>query len=433
MPRLAWFSPLPPAPTGIADYSADVLGILSACHRIDLFHAQTEVDASRLPAACRAFPSDAFEARHAERPYDLAVYQMGNGPAHDFLYPWLPRRPGLLVLHELVLHHARARALLESPAALAYRREPSSAPRREAALAELQLYRDEIAYCYPRQAGRLAAAQLETAGRLLPYAYPLFRLPVEAARATAAHNEFTLQALREELPEATLARVAMPMARSAVAAGAAARIRARHGIASDELVVASFGLLTPEKRIDSLARAAARARALGTRLRLLLVGPLADATSLWSRLAELGLRDVAVVTGRVPFGELPLYIEAADVAVHLRYPSARETSAALLRVLAQGRATVVSDLEHLADIPDDAVLRTDADDEEGGVLRGIVALAENPALRARLGLRAAAYVARAHSPERCLATYEAAIEAALRGPVPTGRSAWPAHWRQPQP
>jgi glycosyltransferase involved in cell wall biosynthesis len=429
MARLAWFSPLPPAPTGIADYSADVLRLLCSVHRVDAFHAQERVLESALPAACQAHPAEAFAERHARRPYDLAIYQMGNGPAHDFLYDWLPRQPGLLVLHDLVLHHARARAFLDSPEALAYRHEPSSQERRQAALLPLQRYREELAYNYPRQAGRLASAQLETAGRLLPYAYPLFRLPVEASRATAAHNGFMLRAIREELPEAALARVAMPMARALVGADAAARIRARHGIAADELVVGSFGLLTPEKRIDTLSRAAARARALGTKLRLLLVGPLPDAAAHWTRLGELGLRDAAILTGRVPLDELPLYIEACDVVVHLRYPSARETSAALLRVLAQGRATVISDLEHLDEIPSEAVLRADPSDEEGGVLRAILTLGQSRGERERLGRRAAEFTARAHSPERCLATYEAAIESALRSPAREPRAAWPAHWR----
>jgi glycosyltransferase involved in cell wall biosynthesis len=428
MARLAYFSPLPPAPTGIADYSVDVLRLLSAFHRVDAFHAQERVDEAALPAACPAHRAEAFAQRHAERRYDLAIYQMGNGPAHDFLYHWIPRQPGLLVLHELVLHHARARAFLDSPEALAYRHEPSSALRREAALLPLQRYRDELGYSYPRQAGRLASAQLETTGRLLPYAYPLFRLPVEASRATAVHNGFMLRAIREELPETPLARIAMPMARVAVGAEAVARTRARHGIDRDELVVGGFGLLTPEKRIDTLARAAARARALGSRLRLLLVGPLPDPAALWARLGELGLRDVAILTGRVPLEELPLYIEACDVVVHLRYPSARETSAALLRVLAQGRATVISDLEHLDEIPRDAVLRADASDEEGGVLRAIVALAGSRGARERLGRKAADFTSRAHSPERCLATYEAAIETALRSQAPEPRAGWPAHW-----
>jgi hypothetical protein len=99
-----------------------------------------------------------------------------------------------------------------------------------------------------------------------------------------------------------------------------------------------------------------------------------------------------------------------------------------LRVLAQGRATVVPDLQTLAEIPEQAVVKFDLRDEEGGVLRAILQLAARPAERERLGRSAAAHVARRHSAERCLATYGAAIEAALRA-EPRSRPGWPAHWR----
>ncbi|PYQ18520.1 MAG: hypothetical protein DMF79_14765, partial [Acidobacteria bacterium] len=176
--RLAFLTPLPPARTGIADYAVEVLGLLADRHAIDVFHAQESVEADRLPPSATVRPASEFLPRHRERPYDLAVYQMGNGPDHAFLYEPLARVPGLLVLHDLVLHHSRARTFLESPAARAYARDPASAVLREAAEPALRAYRDEVAYSYAGQAGRLAEAHLGTVGDLLPYAYPLFRLPV---------------------------------------------------------------------------------------------------------------------------------------------------------------------------------------------------------------------------------------------------------------
>ncbi len=134
-----------------------------------------------------------------------------------------------------------------------------------------------------------------------------------------------------------------------------------------------------------------------------------DLAGLERLLARLGVRERAVVTGRVPFAELPTHMEAADLVAHLRYPTARETSAALLRVLAQGRPTVVSDLEHLADLPADAVARADVTDEEGELTRAILRLAGDPPTRHRLGAAARAFVLREHSPDRTRAAYEDAL------------------------
>ncbi len=162
-------------------------------------------------------------------------------------------------------------------------------------------------------------------------------------------------------------------------------------------------------------------------LRLLLVGPVPDRPALEAQLRALGLLQRTIICGRVPLDTLADHVEAADIVVHLRYPTARETSAALLRVLAQGRPTILSDLEHLRDIPSQAVYRTDVADEEGEVFRAIMRLAANPAQRERLCAASRAFVADAHSPARCAADYEVALEATRRARTPVLPSP-PPHW-----
>jgi glycosyltransferase involved in cell wall biosynthesis len=357
---------------------------------------------------------------------------MGNGRTHDRVYDLLPRLPGLLVLHDLVLHHSRAGMFLDSPEARAYARDPSSARLREAAQRPLQAYAEELAYAYPAQAERLGLAFLETVGDLLPYAFPLFRIPVEAARLVAVHNDFMAEALRAEAPGAEVVRIPMAAEEAPVSREAVAGIRARHGIGADEFVVGSFGLVTREKRVETIARAVARAAAHVPRLRLLLVGPVADPDDLRRMLEARGVLGRTVVTGRVPLEELPAHMGAVDLAVHLRYPTGRETSAALLRVLAQGRPTIVSDLEHQADLPEAAVVRADPTDEEGEVTRAILRLHDRPEARARLGNAARDFVRREHSLARCRDGYEAAIARAAAMPDPPARL-WPAHWPRPTP
>jgi hypothetical protein len=45
------------------------------------------------------------------------------------------------------------------------------------------------------------------------------------------------------------------------------------------------------------------------------------------------------------------HLAACDVTLNLRWPTARETSGPWLRALAAGRATVITDLVHLDDVP----------------------------------------------------------------------------------
>ncbi len=426
--RIAFLSPLPPAPTGIADYSALVLALLAGVHEIEVFHDQREVEPARLPAACRVQPVTEFLSSHAAQPYDLVVYQLGNGPAHAFLYPLMARVPGLVVLHDLVLHHSRARTFLDSPEAAEYRASPGDATARDAAARIRERYLDELRYAYPEHAERLFEAQLGTVGTLLPYAYPLCRVPLEAARLVAAHNDFMVRAIEAEAPGVAAVRIPMAVEARSVGAYPVASLRARYGFHVDDIVVGAFGLLTREKQIETVARAVARASATVPHLRLLLVGPSPEPLALDDMLRRVGVRARTVVTDLVPFWTLPAHMEAADLVVHLRYPTARETSAALLRILAQGRPTILSDLEHWADIPDDAVVRVDVAEEEGQVTRALLQLAGDRARRLRLGERARAFVAREHSQASCRAGYETAIAMAAAWPDPPAR-AWPAHWR----
>ena len=428
--RLAFVSPLPPAPTGVADYTADVLRLLAPSHEIEAFHAQDVVEAARLPGSVRVRRAEQLPARHAERPFDVVVHQLGNSEAHAFVYGLLSRFPGLLVLHELVLFHSRAAMFTDSEPVRAWRRAPESPAARAGAQPALDAWRDELVYSYPDRGRRLFAAHMGTVGDLLPYAYPLLRIPVEASRAVLVHSTFAAAAVRDEVEGAAAIVVPQPVEALDVEPAAVRALRARLGFAPDEVVVGCYGLLTREKRIDAVARAVARASAAEPRLRLLLAGPVADRRALEQALAALGLAARAVVTGRVPHEELAAHIAAADVVAHLRWPTARETSAALLRVLAQGRPTIVSDLQHQSELPASAVRRIDPA-READLEPAIVELARDPGRRRLLGEAAAAYVRRAHAPARVVAGWSAALELAQRRPLPPAR-AWPAHWPRPQ-
>src|ERR1041384_7217427 len=82
--RLAWFSPLPPAATGVASYSADLLPLLEG--------ASLDIDRYEQANAHQ------FVWRNRQSPYDLVVYQLGNSRWHDYMWAYLFHYPGLAVL-----------------------------------------------------------------------------------------------------------------------------------------------------------------------------------------------------------------------------------------------------------------------------------------------------------------------------------------------
>ncbi|MBX7186553.1 MAG: glycosyltransferase family 4 protein [Vicinamibacteria bacterium] len=405
--RLAFVSPLPPAPSGIADYTMDVARALQGPHRIDLFHDQAEVSESLgLPS----FPIAELPARAGAEPYDAVVYQMGNAPVHDFMYAWMERVSGLVVLHDLVLHHSFARRFLESPEARAYARDPANREKQVEAEKAHRSFEAAIEAVYPGQAARLRDAHFNTTGDLLPYVFPLFEPALVRARGVGAHNAFMVQAIQAARPDLTCVQLAMPVRPMAVRAGESAALRARFGLRDGEPVVGCFGLVTREKRIETVARAVARVSELHPNVRLLLAGQVSDPSWLESLLDRTSVSKRTIVAGRIEAGAFAAAMGLADAVVHLRYPTARETSAALLRVMAQGRPAIISDIANQSEIPDDVARRVDPIDEEGDLARAIEWALSNPEAASKMGERARRFVETAHSEARTRESYEALLK-----------------------
>src|SRR6478735_8877433 len=163
--RLAWFSPFPPVRTGIAAVSAELVAALERRgFSIDRYPAEAAHD---------------FPWRQRQSPYDLVVYQFGNSSHHDYEWAYALRYPGLVVLHDTHLHHARAAFLL---------RERRSAD-----------YRAEFVRNHPGVGPD--AAELGVAGfdSFLYYQWPMVRGLVTAARLVAVHGEATRELLVESL------------------------------------------------------------------------------------------------------------------------------------------------------------------------------------------------------------------------------------------
>src|SRR5688572_13064545 len=102
--RIAWFSPMPPGRSGIAAYSAELLSLLRPRYEaIDVF-----VDRNPARSEDHVFSAHDVVWRQRRNPYDVTVFHLGNASCHDYMWAYLFRYPGLVVLHDAQLHQARA-------------------------------------------------------------------------------------------------------------------------------------------------------------------------------------------------------------------------------------------------------------------------------------------------------------------------------------
>ncbi|MCX6550553.1 MAG: glycosyltransferase family 4 protein, partial [Acidobacteria bacterium] len=333
--RLAWFSPLPPNRSGIAAYSAELLARLSG-HTIDAYvddgrGGDALATTAPIPGV-RILGTHDFTWRAVREPYDLIVYQLGNDLCHDYMWPYLVRYPGLVVLHDAQLHQSRASALL-----------------RRAREAD---YRAELAYCHPEAPSGIADLVISGLGGTLYYVWPMVRVAVESGRLIAVHNDSLRRDLEAAFPGHAIQHVRPGVPDIGCPAGAArAEVRRRHGIPDAAVVFGSFGRVTAEKGLTRVLGALATVAPSMPAVRLLIVGATPAYFDVAEQAKALGVADRVVITGYVDDVALPEYLEAVDVCLNLRWPTARETSAAWLRCLAAGKPTIVSDLAHHTDVP----------------------------------------------------------------------------------
>jgi glycosyltransferase involved in cell wall biosynthesis len=415
---------MPPTATGVAACSRALVDALRNDHELDVFvHRTADAGTDDRRARPDLRSAHNFVWLHRQAPYDLIVYQLGNSSHHDYEWPYVFRFPGLTVLHDAHLHHARAAMLLRS------RRADD--------------YRIEFAWNHPGTSPALAELAVAGFDNHLHYLSPMTRLVTRASRMVAVHSEAAAERLREEVPDARVDAIhlghgrALPIAEAAVLRQAA---RHRYGIPDDALVFGCYGGLTIDKRVTQVLAAFAATRGFVPSARLLLAGGTPPHYDLEADIDRHALRECTTITGYLPAEQdFTAAIAACDVALNLRWPTAREVSGPWLRCLAAAKPTVIVDLAHLAEVPSldprtwlpnvvcgarsdrptaPVAVAIDITDEDHSLRVAMRRLATDAVLRSALGTAAQQYWSINHSMDAMLRDYRRLIGDALQSPAP---------------
>jgi glycosyltransferase involved in cell wall biosynthesis len=388
-PRVAWVSPLPPTPSGISDYSAELLHRLADELDLTLVVSPEATTATTVAKRWPVLRSGQAVAEHRHNPFDLFVYHIGNSDLHIYVLPLMRQQSGLVVLHDVFIGGLalRAHAVGAWPGDL-----PADVEREGASELAAQLRRGEGDH------GRIVTE------------VSLCRTLVESSEGVVVHNAWAWQQARRHTVSPVF-RIPMGVPRARREATAAARVEL--GLPRTAFVVATLGEVTPAKQIDRLVRAAASLpdRVRG-RLLLIVAGdtPPRCAADLSEVARRAGIDARVQLVGRVPIEHLARIGRAADACVQLRFPTRGETSAALLRALSAGSACIVSDAGSLGELPPDVALRVTARSEDvEGLTDALVRLHDDPGLGESLRERAVAFSESTHDLDGAARAYVAAI------------------------
>ena len=362
--KVAYFSPLPPERSGIADYSALLLPAL-----------RERLDVAVVPRGTKRSP----------RGTDVALYHVGNSPeAHAWIVDALRRNRGLVVLHDFVLHHLVAGITIGR----GDRRGYLDAMQRDAGVVGRLLAHGVIDHVLP--------PVWEERAQDFPLAWEVLR----HADGVVCHSRYVENQTRAYGYEGPIWVIPMP-------AWPTVEPAERLIPEGHFPLIACCGHLNAAKRIPELLAAFGRLRGRFPNALLVLAGSAAPSL----RLETLSFDDGVLRLDYQGEGDLWRVLADSDISVSLRWPTMGETSGMAIRALSLGRPLVASDAGWFSELPDSVVAKVPVDEFEVETLVAVLELlADDEALRRRIGAAASEYAVTAHDLERVADRYVAAIE-----------------------
>jgi glycosyltransferase involved in cell wall biosynthesis len=350
---VGFHGPLPPARSGVADYCAVLLGELR-----------------------RHGPVASLGNSGAPERSGVALYHLGNNGLHAAIYRRALERPGVIVLHDAVLHHFLLGQLDEEE------------------------YVDEFAYNYGAWhrplARELWRARATSGSDPRYFEYPMLKRVVERSLAVVVHNPAARALVLRHVPAARVTEIPHLFSPPELPALAdALRWRQTLGIGPVYLY-GVFGYLRESKRLMQVLGVFARLHRELPQTALLVAGQFA------SRDLERAARPLLTAPGvlRRPYleeREFWLAARAVDACINLRYPTAGETSGISIRLMGLGKPVLVTEGAETARFPEDACIRIPAGlAEPDSLYHHLILLPSFPTVAASLGERAAASIAAGH-------------------------------------
>jgi glycosyltransferase involved in cell wall biosynthesis len=398
-PRMAFFSPLPSARSGIADYSAELLPQLALHYEIDIILAQDEpLEDTWVTANAPVRDIAWFRSNHHR--FDRILYQFGNSHFHSHMFDLIEEFPGVVILHDFYL------------SGIVRHLEYSGMANGLWTRALL------IDHGWPAVAKRFGADDNAN----VAWAYPCNGSVLRGALAIIAHSRHGIELARHWHGTAAATawqHVPLPRSASVILMDASAgntrlQSRAALGVRPDDILICAFGHMGPTKLNDRLLDAWLKSpMAAQTNCRLVFVGQNEGGpygASMERQIAGSGGR--VQITGFVDQQAYRQWLDAADIAVQLRTNSRGETSAAVLDCWNAGLATIVNAHGALAELPDDCVVKLPDDFTDPQLVDALTKLHKSAAYRQAVGEKGRARLLAHHDPRNCAEAYAAIIEAA---------------------
>ncbi len=371
--KINYFSPLLPAQSGISEVAELVIPALSQYAQVTAWTDQAQWSpALEQYAQIRQYNPKSVVWRDLNQA-DLNIYHIGNNiHYHDGILRLNQQVPGLVVLHDIKLHH------------LFYGFYCVRQADGEGYIADVAKYYGAAAGAQARRflSGEVTIADVED--------FAMTEWAIGNAVAVMVHNRGAFQALaqleRWPVGYQPLAYHAPPL-RSDIPVKPATPCR---------LVI--FGYIGHNRRVEAVLQAIAELPN-PRQFQLDIYGSVDDEKKMRQQIEHYKLKSLVTVHGFVDDDVLDRALANAHLAINLRYPTMGEASLSQLRIWRHALPSLVTQVGWYAEQPQDAVLFVRPEQEVADIKRHLQRLSADPTALVGLGQRGRQILEESHSPD----------------------------------
>jgi len=336
---IAFFAPLPPIKSGISDYSVDIIKALYNYYQIDVYIDEGYKPDVVFDDRIQILPHKEFEKNRNK--YKEIIYQVGNSEYHIYMFRYIQKYKGVVVLHDYNMHGVLLYYSLEK-GKLNY-----------------STYEKILKEDYADQQVGFYVEQLKTGKTgYKNWEWELNGFISNYAKRIIVHSFEAKEKLLKKNIKQNVKRI-WHYADTQMNKINRAEFKEKAGYSDSIVLFSAFGHIHETKRPIPILKAFKKVTEENPNARLVFVGKMSDDTEqqFETVLEKFNLRAYVKVTGYTTLEDFDNYISITDVCLNLRYPYNGETSGSMMRNLVQGNAVVVNGIGSFNELPDHVCIK----------------------------------------------------------------------------
>lgn len=388
--KLAYFSPLPPARSGIAGYSAELLRELVSYYDVDVILCEEEeVDDDYIKANCAIRSIKWFKNNYTK--YDRILYHFGNSSFHWHMFNLLNDYPGVVVLHDYYL---------------------------SGIVSHMDIHMRQTINGWEKELFKSAGWNgiyerfntKDTADVI--YKYPCNLSILQNSLGVISHSKYAKNLAVDNYQYMnSIHWDVIPLLRTPAININKSKSRIHLGIDEDTLVICSFGFMGPTKLNEELINAwLASPMSKDDKCMLVFAGEKPEGIYGQSIQKLKKLSKNIIITGWLSNEDYKHWLSATDIGVQLRTKSRGESSAAVLDCMNYGLALIINSNGSMSEINENCVVKISDNFTQSELEKALQKLYSDRNFREQISKAAAIEVRERHNPRICAQQYVTTIE-----------------------